>query len=182
MPELIAKSALEGRLAVTAGLVTLAEVDAGPVTSIALMPGGATAVAKALKPLGLSFPEPNTCRVAGLARIVWTGRDQAFLIGAEPPAMEGAALTDQSGGWATLSMTGAGVADALMRLVPIDLRLSAFPVGRAVRAPLNHMNMVLMRSGDHAFDLMVFRSMARTAWHEVEVAMQALEARGALKP
>jgi heterotetrameric sarcosine oxidase gamma subunit len=182
VPELIAKSALEGQRPLTLGSVTLAEGLAGPITSIAVFPGGAKAVAKALKPLGLTFPEPNAFAAKGAARIVWTGRDQAFLMGVEPPEMDGAALTDQSGGWAVLSVTGSGAADALMRLVPLDLRLPAFPVGRAVRAPLNHMNMVLIRSGEQAFDLMVFRSMARTAWHEVETTMQALEARAILKP
>ena len=37
MPELIAKSALEGRT-MTLGSVTLAEADVGPITSIAVLP------------------------------------------------------------------------------------------------------------------------------------------------
>ena len=168
-------------MALTLGQVTLAEADVGPVSSVAVYPGGANAVAKALKPLGLSFPKPNSFSAKDGARIVWTGREQAFLIGVEAPAIEGAAVTDQSGGWATLTLSGVGADEALMRLVPIDLRLSAFPVGRAVRAPLNHMNMVLIRTGDYVFDLMVFRSMARTAWHELEAVMLALAARAALK-
>ena len=181
MPELIAKSALEGQGPLTLGGVTLAEAVVGQITSIAVFAGKEKAVAKALKPLGLTFPEPNCWSVKGDARIIWTGRDQAFLTGVEPPMIEGAAVTDQTGGWATLSVSGTAAVEALMRLVPLDLRLMAFPVGRAVRAPLNHMNAVLIRTGDYAFDLMVFRSMARTAWHELESAMQALEARAMLK-
>ncbi|MFO1204137.1 MAG: sarcosine oxidase subunit gamma family protein [Tabrizicola sp.] len=180
MPELIAKSALEGRT-LTTGTVTLAEVDVGPITSIAVFPGGAKAVAKGLKALGLAMPEPNTVIEKKGARIVWTGRDQAFLIGVEPPALEGAAVTDQSDGWAVLSVSGAGVADVLARWVPVDLRLAAFPVGRAVRTQLNHMNVVILRAGDHAFEIMVFRSMARTAWHEVETAMHMVQARAGTK-
>lgn len=182
MPELIAKSALEGQGPLTLGGVTLAEVAVGPVTSVAVLPGAAKAVAKGLKPLGLAMPALNSFVASGAARLVWTGRDQAFLIGVAAPAIEGAALTDQSDGWATLTVSGIGAVDALMRLVPLDLRLAAFPVGRAARAPVNHMNAVLLRTGDHAFDLMVFRSMARSAWHEIEAAIQALAARGALKP
>lgn len=182
MPELIAKSALEGQGPVMLGGVTLAEMTVGPITSVAVYPGGAKAVAKGLKPLGLAFPEPNSSVAKAAARIVWTGRDQAFLIGVEPPELEGAALTDQSDGWAVLAVSGTGAVDALMRLVPLDLRLAAFPVGRAARAPLNHVNVVLLRTGDYAFELMVFRSMARTAWHEIVAAMQALAARAALKP
>ncbi len=176
MPELIAKSALEGRSS-TSGTVTLAEVAVGPITSIAVFPGGAKAVAKGLKTLGLAMPEPNSFAEKKGARIVWTGRDQAFLIGVAPPVLEGAAVTDQSDGWAVLSVSGAGVADVLARWVPIDLRLAAFPVGRAVRTQLNHMNVVILRVGDHAFEVMVFRSMARTAWHEVETAMHMVAAR-----
>ncbi|WP_240790332.1 sarcosine oxidase subunit gamma [Rhodobacter sp. SY28-1] len=157
--------------------MTLAEVAVGPITSIAVFPGGAKAVAKGLKTLGLAMPEPNSFAEKKGARIVWTGRDQAFLIGVAPPVLEGAAVTDQSDGWAVLSVSGAGVADVLARWVPIDLRLAAFPVGRAVRTQLNHMNVVILRVGDHAFEVMVFRSMARTAWHEVETAMHMVAAR-----
>ena len=71
--------------------------------------------------------------------------------------------------------------DVLARLVPVDLRLAAFPVGRAVRPGLNHMNAVILRTGDHAFEIMVFRSMARTAWHEVETTMNMVAARAGVK-
>ena len=62
----------------TLGTVTLAEVDVGPITSIAVFPGGAKAVAKGLKVLGLAMPEPNGFAEKKGARIVWMGRDQAF--------------------------------------------------------------------------------------------------------
>lgn len=180
MPELIAKSALEGRT-VTLGGVTLAEVDVGPITSIAVLPGGAKAVAKALKTIGFAMPEPNRFAEKKGARILWTGRDQAFLIGADCPTLEGAAVTDQSDGWTVLGLSGAGAVDVLARLVPVDLRLSACPVGTALRTQVNHMNTVIQRVGDYDFEIMVFRSMARTAWHEVEAAMQMLAARSGMK-
>jgi heterotetrameric sarcosine oxidase gamma subunit len=180
VPELIAKSALEGRN-LTLGTVTLAEVEVGPITSVAVLPGGAKAVAKGLKTLGLAMPEPNSFAEKKGARIVWTGRDQAFLTGVEPPALEGAALTDQSDGWAALALTGAGAVDVLARLVPVDLRLAAFPVGRAIRTQLNHMNVVILRAGDHAFEILGFRSMARTAWHELETTMHMVAARMGMK-
>lgn len=165
----------------TSGTVTLAEVDVGPITSIAVFPGGAKAVAKGLKTLGLAMPEPNSFAEKKGARIVWTGREQAFLLGVAAPALDGAAVTDQSDGWTVLAISGAGVADVLARWVPLDLRLAAFPVGRAVRTQLNHMNVVILRVGDHAFEIMVFRSMARTAWHEVETAMHMVSARAGTK-
>ena len=180
MPELIAKPALEG-VPVTRGGTTLALLDAGPVTSIALFPGGEKAVAKGLKTLGLAFPAPGTWTGKGDARIVWTGRDQAFLMGVAAPALEGAAVTDQSDGWAGFSLSGPGAESVLSRLVPLDLRVSAFPEGRTARSGLNHMSMVLMRVGPEAFWLFTFRSMARTTWHELEDVMDKLEARNAAK-
>lgn len=180
MPELIAKSALEGR-SLTLGTVTLAEVEVGPITSVAVFPGGGKAVAKGLKTLSLAMPEPNSFAEKKGARIVWTGRDQAFLMGVEPPVLEGAAVTDQSDGWAVLGLSGAGAVDVLARLVPVDLRLAAFPVGQAIRSQINHMNGMILRTGDHAFEILVFRSMARTAWHEMETTMHMVAARAGMK-
>ncbi|MES2548996.1 MAG: sarcosine oxidase subunit gamma family protein [Pseudomonadota bacterium] len=180
MPELIAKSALEGR-SLNLGGVSLAEVDVGPITSVAVLPGGAKAVARGLKALGLAMPEPNTFVEKKGLRIVWTGREQAFLIGAEPPVLDGAAVTDQSDGWAVLSLSGPAAADVLARLVPMDLRLAACPVGTGLRSHLNHMNAVILRTGDYAFEIMVFRSMARTAWHELETATHMVAARAGVK-
>lgn len=180
MPDLIAKPAL-GRAPLTRAGLTLAEVEPGRITSIAPYPGQGAAVADTLASLGLGFPGPNESRTSGTARIMWTGREQAFLLGAEVPAGldAHAALTDQSDGWACLSLTGAGADQALMRLVPVDVRPAAFPVGRCIRAPLNHMNMILTRT-EAGFEIFVFRSMARTAWHEIDEVMAVLEARASL--
>jgi heterotetrameric sarcosine oxidase gamma subunit len=177
VPDLIAKSPLDGHAPLTFGGVTLAEVGVGPITSVAVHRDGAKTVAKALKPLGLTFPAPNSFAEAKDARIVWTGRDQAFLIGVAAPNLPGAAVTDQSDGWAVLGLRGVGAVDTLARLVPLDLRLPAFPVGKAARTQVNHMNAILLRTGDYDFEIMVFRSMAATAWHEVAAAMQVLAAR-----
>ncbi len=180
MPELIAKTALDGRN-LTLGSATLAELPLAPITSIAVFPSGAKAVDKGLKTLGLTMPAPNSVLEKDGVRIVWTGRDQAFLIGVAPPAMEGAALTDQSDGWSVLSLTGASAVDVLSRHLPTDLRLGAFPVGQVLRTQLNHMNAVVLRLDEAAFQIMVFRSMARTAWHEMEDAMHMVAARSGVK-
>lgn len=178
---LIAKTALQDRPPLTLAGTTLAEVDLGAVHSIAVFPGQDAAVAKALRVVGLAFPDPNRFVTTGAAQLVWTGRDQAFLIGAEPPEFEGAAaVTDQSGGWAGLRLTGPAGPEALMRYVAMDLSAGAFPVGTAARTALYHMQMVLLREAEDRLLLLVFRSMARTAWHEIEVAMRALHARAAL--
>lgn len=176
MADLIAKSALAGTAPLTLAGVTLSEIAVDPITSIAPFAGQDAAVAKAL---GLALPAPNRFTEAKGARLAWTGRGQYFLIGA--PAPEGlagfAALTDQSDGWAALRLEGSGVEAALARIVPVDIRLAAFPEGAALRTAFNHMNAVLMRTGPQTDEILVFRSMARTAWHEVEAALTALAAR-----
>ena len=178
MPELIAKTALFGWAPLVLGDTELAEVDHGAITSIALMPGQGKAADKAMKSLGVSFPKQNSFVEMAGVMLVWTGRDQAFLIGTEAPDFGvTAAVTDQSGGWVSLRLKGGNAVDALMRYVPMDLRSLAFPVGMAVRAPLYHMQMVLVRMAEDEFRVMVFRSMAQTAWHEIEVALRTLAAR-----
>ncbi len=179
MPELIAKSALSGQGPLTYLSTTIAPVDLGPITSIAPFPGQIKAAAKALKPLGLGLPAPNTTLAMGAARIVWTGADQAFLIGIPPPDFgQSAATTDQTGGWSALRLSGPHSADVLARLCPVDFRPAHFKPGQAARAQLGHMNAVFWAEDD-ALVILTFRSMARTAWDECTHALTALNARAA---
>ena len=172
MPDLFAKSALAGQSPLTAGGATLSEATIGPITSIAAFPG---MEAKLARKLG-GFPEPNRFLDGPLR--VWTGPDQAFLIGEGAPDLTGlAAVTDQSGGWAALTLEGPGGEAVLMRLYPIDLRAQSFPQTHAARAPLGHMQSILLRTGPETFLILIFRSMARTAWHEIAEAMLKLDAR-----
>ncbi|MDV7402677.1 hypothetical protein RZS08_65245, partial [Arthrospira platensis SPKY1] len=79
MASLIAKSALAGLgLPVAHAGVTLSEGQADPIWSIAPYPGQEKAIAKALKPM--KFPAPNRVETKGDARLVWAGRETAFLI------------------------------------------------------------------------------------------------------
>ncbi len=180
MPELIAKPPLP-HAPLTIGQATLAPWALPRMTSVAPFQGQDKALAKALKPMGLTFPAPNRSVTKGDATLIWTGRHQAFLLHADPAPLTGmAALTDQSDGWAALTLQGPNATDVLARLIPLDLRLPAFPVGQTARTALNHMNLILWRTAPYSFTLMVFRSMAQTAWHEVEGAMTTVAARAAL--
>ena len=140
MPDLIAKSALNGRRA-THAETTLAEVAIGPLTSIAPFPGQTDATGAAL---GHPFPAPNTTS----GPLIWTGRDQAFLRGTPPDLTGLAATTDQTGGWCALRLTGRHAEAALSRLVPLDLRAARFPPGACARSALNHMALILVREPD----------------------------------
>lgn len=147
--------------ALTLGGATLSVWDFGPMWSVAPFAG-------AYGPLG-RWEERDG------ARVVWTGRGQWFVMGPRPE-VPAAAVTDQSDGWAGFRLAGAAAADVLMRLVALDLRLPAYPVGSAARTGLNHMPLVLMRE-EGGFALLTFRSMARTAWHEIAEAMARVHAR-----
>lgn len=175
MPDLFAKTALAGRAPVTLGGTTLAETDLGQITAIACFPGR---LAEVTERLG-GFPAPN--RFLGAPLRLWTGPEQAFLIGAAAPDLAGlAAVTDQSGGWAALTLDGPEAEAALARLFPIDLRSGAFPVGSSIRAPLGHMQSALARMSETRFLILVLRSMARSAWSEVAEALERLAARAAV--
>lgn len=172
MPDLIAKSALGGR-SITLAATTLTETDLGPLTSVAPFPGQMAATAAAL---GHAFPAPNTTS----GPLIWTGRDQAFLRGTGAPDLTGlAATTDQTGAWTALRLAGPQAEAALMRLVPLDLRAGGFPPGTSARTALNHMAAILLRDSE-GFLVLVFRSMAETAWHDLETVLRALAARAAL--
>jgi heterotetrameric sarcosine oxidase gamma subunit len=174
VPELIAKLPL-GAAPVTVGRVTLAEVALPRMTSVAPFGGKDKAVARALKSMGLTFPAPGTTVTTGEAEILWTSRGQAFLIGPDPaPLADAAALTDQGDGWAALALSGDGAVEVLARLVPVDC--AALAPCASIRTQLTHMNLILTRQAK-GFRLLVFRSMARTAWHEIEDAMRKLAAR-----
>lgn len=179
MVNLVAKSAADGLLPVTHGSVTLSEAGMARITSVAPFRGRSGAVSDALKAaVGAAFPAPNRVTGTAGARIVWTGPGQAMVLGPEV-AVEGAALTDQSDAWAWLVLEGAGARDVLARLTPVDLRDGVFKRGHAARTLLFHMTCTLMRTGAERWEILVFRSMARTAVHDLGEAMRSVAARSA---
>lgn len=168
------------------GACRLSALPVDRCTLIAPFPGQMAAADAALAMLGLSFPAPGQVLAAPGARIIWAGREQAMLFGAAPPAaLEAhAAISDQGDGWAGFMLAGTGEAQGaeavLARPVPLDLRAASFPPGRAARSLLNHMPLLILRDTDDAFELYTFRSMARSAVHELDQAMRSVAARAAL--
>ena len=178
MAKLIAKSPTEGLLPLRVGTLTLKEAQPTRLTAVAPWPGKDKAVAAVLKKLGLGWPEPARAVRNGRTSILWSGRAQAFLVNAAPDGLEPhAALTDISDGWTVLSLEGKGAAEALARLAPLDLSARAFPVGATARTALGHMQVLIFRTGPDRFHLSFFRSMTRTAVHDIGVAMTSLHAR-----
>ena len=177
MASLIPLTPCAGLLPAEIGGVRLEEVVPEAITSVAPLKGQEKAVSAALKEaLGAGLPGPNRTVGKEGARVIWAGRGQAFLLG-PPVAPEGAAVTDQSDAWAVIRIEGKAAEAVLARLTPLDLRASAFKRGHTARTLLNHMTCSLTRLGAQSFEIMVFRSMARTAVHELTEAMDAVAAR-----
>lgn len=182
MAELKARTPCGDSLPISLGGVTLSEIDPGHLTLLTLL-GDAADLDTALQAAhGVTFPKPNRMQSKGGVKCAWFGRNQALLMG--PAAQEDiarhAALVDQSDGWCTLTLNGAGAADVLARLVPVDLRADRFKRGHSLRTQLGHMNASITRTGTEGFMILVFRSMASTLVHELERAMRGVASRSSL--
>lgn len=179
MVELTATTACDGLLPATKGAVTLSEVDPGCITALIPFQGQRDSLNSALNAAhGLAFPDPGRMTTGPDAVCLWTARNQVFLMGpaADDSLAEFASVTDQSDAWATVLLTGERVEEVLARLVPIDLHPAAFPVGTAARTLCQHMTVSLCRRAD-GFQIMAFRSMARTLAHDLTEAMASVAAR-----
>lgn len=181
MVELTAQTPLDGMAPLTIGDVTLSETDLGTLTSVAPFQGQTEAVAEIFKSAhGLDWPAPGQMQEQDGRRAIWFGRDMVLLAGPDPDARlaQHAALTDQTDAWTCVSLSGPGTDDILARLVPVDLRAGAFPVGSTARSLVQHMNGSVTRTASDTFLILVFRSMARTLLHVLQRAMASIAARG----
>ena len=181
MAELIALSPLGNADPLAIGRCTLSEVDPGPMTSIAPFRGKDGEVSKALrKSHKIDWPGPNETTLSGKTRCIWFGREMALLTGAslDDDFAKHAALTDHSDAWVCVALEGSDAEAVLARLVPVDLRIAHFKVDQTARTMLGHMNSSFTRTAEYAFLIMVFRSMASTLVHDLQIAMESVAARG----
>ena len=180
MVELIAKSPCDGMLPLEIGDMRVSEENPGRLTLIAPFRGQDKEASNALKDAhGVSWPQPNRSTGKAGNRAIWFGRGQVLLAGPTPDASlrRFAALTDQSDAWAVTRLEGTAACDVLARLVPLDLRSDAFKRGHTARTELAHMMVSLTRTGPVAFQIMTFRSMAKSLVHELKTAMEGVAAR-----
>nr|WP_253196057.1 sarcosine oxidase subunit gamma [Roseovarius sp. PS-C2] len=175
-----AKSPCDGLLPLSIGGVTLSEGAPGAMTCLMPYKGRAGALSGALEAAcGIAAPAPGRSTVSDGARILWFGRETLLLIGPEPaPELaQYAAVADHSDAWAVVRLEGPGAVDVLARLVPVDLRESAFAPGATARSELRHMQAAITRLSGDAFEIMVFRSMARALVHDLRDVMESVAAR-----
>lgn len=180
MAEFKAQTPCAGLLPVTVGDLRLTEVVPGRMTSLAPYRGRVTALSEAMQAAhGVAWPEPGRITGQAAARALWFGREMALLIGPTPDESLAvhAALTDQTDAWAVVRLEGRQAAEVLARLCPLDLREAVFAPGHTARTDVAHMAGSVSRLGPQTWQIMVFRSMATTLVHEVEIAMARVAAR-----
>ena len=180
MARLVAITPAAGLVPVETGTARLDEVMPAAITWVAPLKGRERAVSTALKStVGVTFPKPGRTSSAKGATAQWFGPGQALILG-PAAAPENAAVADQSDAWVVLRLEGEASRDVLARLTPLDLREIAFPKARTARTLLGHMTACLTRIEKNSYEIMVFRSMAATAIHELTRAMKHIEARARL--
>lgn len=178
MVKLIEISAFGDLLPLATGTCSLDEIDPGFVTLVTPAAGQGSRVAEALKKqFGFGFPKPNRALAKGDTRIIWFGPGQAIVCGPKIVRIAGAICVDQSDGWGVMTLAGSDARAVLARLLPIDLRSEQFKRGHTARTLLGHLPVSITRVGDGRFQLMVFRSMAGTAVHDISRAMAGVAAR-----
>lgn len=177
MVDLIAKTACAGVKPRRHGGVVLSEKPVSQLYSVAPFNGADGAVSSSLEAaIGCGLPGSGRVLTGEGGAAMWSGQGQYFVFADALPALK-AAVTDQSDAWAVLALKGEGAGDVLARLCPLDLR--AMDDDDVARSLLGHMSAMIIRRSD-GYELMVFRSMAGTALHELEAAMRSVAARMAL--
>ncbi len=144
--------------------------------------GDSTARAAAERALGIPVPA-LACRAGGegTRAALWLGPDEWLLIAAAEDAaaesalssaLEGLAhsLVDVSHRQIGLVVSGAQAATLLSAGCPLDLELSAFPVGMCTRTMLSKAEVVLWRTAAEQFRLEVWRSFAAYVTEYLAVA------------
>ncbi|WP_306151432.1 sarcosine oxidase subunit gamma [Roseovarius sp. MMSF_3281] len=167
----------------TLGGIRLRAPEGLAIVSIALPLGGEAAAEKAVKSAyGAALPEMGQSVLAGDARLVRLGVDQAFVIfdHTEPNAegvvagklKDKAYTTDQTDVWVGLEISGAGCREALERICPLDLHPDAFAVNQAARTVMEHLGVLIIRTGEAAYLLLSASSSAGTFQHALHQSMK----------
>jgi sarcosine oxidase subunit gamma len=167
----------------TIGAIRLRAPEGVAIVSLALPLGGEAAAEKAVKAAyGVGLPEVGQSVIAGDARLVRLGVDQAFVIfnHTEPNAesvvaerVKGKAYTtDQTDVWVTLEISGARCREALERICPLDLHSEAFALDQAARTVMEHLGVLIIRTGEEAYLLLSASSSAGSFQHALHLSME----------
>jgi len=154
---------------------------AEPQMTVALLPpatrfivrGGEKAIAALGPAFGVALPRA-ACRAetVGERSALWLGPDEWLLIAPEGEAAdlaaimaralkgEAASIVEISDRQVAIAAIGQKAAEAINAFNPLDLDLTAFPVGRCTRTVFAKAEIVLWRTGADEFRIEVWRSFA----------------------
>jgi len=85
-----------------------------------------------------------------------------------------ASVSDQSGGYALLRISGARVRELLQRGASIDLHPDAFGPGSAAATVIAHIGVIFWQVDTDGYDIALFRSFASSFWHWLETTVEML--------
>lgn len=179
MVKLAALTPCAGLLPREVGDVALVEATPETAHLVAPLRDGERATATTVHgAFGLAWPAANRLVERDGVRLTWFGPGRALLTGAPPPVFRRAVVTDLSDAHAVVAVEGASVRAVLARLIPIDLHDEAFVAGATARTRIGHMTGSVSRTGPDRFELMVYRSMARTLVDDLVAVADRVAARG----
>lgn len=153
------------------------------LVSLALPLGGEDAALMAIRAAyGAGLPEIGRSVVADDGtRLVRLAADLAFALftHATPDAehvvadrLNGAVYTtDQTDVWVALALSGPNTRRALERICPIDLHRQVFAVDHAARTVMEHLGVLILRTGEDDYLLLSASSSAKSFLHAVEVSL-----------
>jgi sarcosine oxidase subunit gamma len=136
-------------------------------------PAFAAGVAKAL---GMELPVALTVVANGDSSLQWLGPDEWLLIvpsGEElateqrlRAALDGLhiAVVNVSGGQTLLELTGPKVRELLMKSTSYDVHPNNFPVGKAIGTVFAKSQLVIRRTGEETWELLIRRSFSDYWW------------------
>ncbi len=167
--EAVRRSVLDGRALPSIGAV---KVQPLPFATRFNLRGGADVVAPVAQAFGVAPPtKPLSSAASGARAALWLGPDEWLLIAEEGASglmseLEKAlaavfhSLVDVSHRQVGIWLEGPGAARLLAAGCPLDLDLSAFPVGMSTRTLLVKAEIGLWRPVENGFHLEVSRSFA----------------------
>ena len=175
MVDVLARSPVAGVELRPLAALTLAERRLTSLVQVAAFPDSVDALAAALAREGFSaLPSPTSSFVANgaVAMDVGPGR---VLIDADRPGLFAAleatipsdvgTVTDLSHARVCLTVEGPRAAWVLAKGVAIDLDKRTFGVGRVAVTEVDHVGVILRRTGANAFALYPYRGFARSLLH-----------------
>lgn len=167
----------------TIGAVSISENPSIALASLATRRGRADRVAEVAEELGLDLPGPGRASGSAPYAALWLGPDQ-WLIMAEGDADQdiagaletafgtAASVTEQTGGWVCLDVTGPALPALFERLCAVDS--AAMEPGQGTRTVIEHLGCYIICIDAAQFRLFGPRSSAGSLHHALTTAAQAI--------